>query len=234
MKRMVRSLLLLGLIATSAPAATYDLFLIPDGSSRWYEHTYGGFHQLDQYREDGTNPGNDGAYQISELPNFVPLGNGQGDAFPYENIFANIGTLTYDTGTGNITDLTLDFEPFVAPDNFAFIQAFGVPPYTTSVTNVSGSVTLDGSEVTAIDNLTSDITFTYDATGVGAGMLDYVGTFTITNNQFTLAVDDANFIAALGENYRLEWDVTGTAIPEPASGLLLLGGLGLMLRRRRR
>jgi hypothetical protein len=239
---MLRSSLLAATLAAiltaPAPAGTFDLSLTGDGDGRWFEYFSDAFAQIDR-GFDG-DPALDGFFLISALPGFTPIGGGA-DVFPFEQFFTNIGSIDHDgpdggTGTFSITGLTLDFAPFVADDDSLLNTG-----YTTSVSNVSGSISFVGGIASAI-SLTSDITFTYDATSSGLGLLPYDGTFSIAGDRFTLLVDDTNS-TAFGD-FRYAWDIEGTVdgvagvIPEPSSLALAavgLAGIGLAgLRRRRR
>lgn len=226
MKHMIKLVALAAaLSAQAASAASFGLTLRADDGSRWYE--YGS----DVYAELGsTHPGGgDGFYLIGSG---TPIGTGA-EVFPNANNFLNIGSVTYDNVTGNVTGLTLDFDNYIADDDAVVNTG-----YTTTLSGISGSVVRAGAggAVSAI-NLTSNVTFTYVT---GFGNFAYNGTLVFNGTGFVLDVDDTA-TTPLGES-RYRWDVTGTIqglaapVPEPSTYALMMAGLltvGAIARRRR-
>lgn len=232
MKHMIKLVALAAaLSAQAASAATFNLSLRADDGSRWYE--YGS----DAYAELGTEHpnGGDGFYFIGltdPADAGKPLGTGV-EVFPNANNFLNIGSVTYDNVSGNVTGLTLDFDNYIADDDAVVNTG-----YTTTLSGVSGSVVRAGAggAVSAI-NLTSNITFTYVT---GFGNFAYTGTLAFNGTTFVLDVDDT-LTTPLGES-RYRWDVTGgiqglaAPVPEPSTYALMMAGLltvGAIARRRR-
>jgi len=215
-------------LASQASAATFQLDLVADGDSRWYEYVSDAYAELG--RSFNGNSVMDGFFKISN--NGASTLGGGADVFPHEANFANIGTLSFANGTGvgvetlAITGLTMNFSPFVA-DNDTVTNS----GYTTALSNVAGTVTVFNGAVAAID-LTSNITFTYQHNMLGA--LPYDGTFTMNNGGFDLDVDESITTAFGGVRYA--WDVHGSvsnlasipAVPEPETYAMLLAGLGLI------
>ncbi|QDT55761.1 hypothetical protein Pan44_38090 [Caulifigura coniformis] len=228
----------------------FNLQLTADGNSRWYEFFSDAFAQLDRgFVVSGVpNPALDGFFLIS--PNADPFNptvyqqiGGGGDVFPNEANFSSSYSLTYaDAGltgigeeTAAITALSLDFDNDIADDD----SLLGVG-YTTTPSNVSGTVRLLNGLVTGID-LTSNVQLAYDGAGLGLGTLLYDGVFGITGSQFSLFVDDSNPTFPTYPDARYVWDVQGTvtnlaAVPEPSSFALLTlaGGIFGARRWRRR
>jgi len=196
---------LLGATRTFAAETAISGTAAPD--SRWYEYFSDAFGQLD--KGFGGNEALDGFFLISSLPNFEPIGSG-GDVFPREADF-DLGTIAYDdaglTGAGaesaTITGYSVDFDANIADDDVVF--SIG---YATTLQNVAGTLHFLDGALSSID-LTSDITFTYDISHLGGGVLNYAGTFTIDGDQFTLDVDDTQTVPGFGD-FRYAWESTGT------------------------
>ncbi len=221
----------------TASAADLALTGTADGDSRWYDFFSDSFAQLDR------TP--DGFYLISaETDPFNPAAfqsvGGGADVFPDpDEALFDLGVVSYDdsglTGTGvetvAITGYTnLDFQKNIADDDALTNSGYG-----TSLSNVVGTVTFTDGALTGI-NLTSDIVFTYDFSGFGAGDLTFSGTYSIAGDRFDLLVNNESYPSGFGD-IRFVWDSQGVVnqvIPEPASALLLLAGsLGFVRRRRR-
>ncbi|MCW5625053.1 MAG: PEP-CTERM sorting domain-containing protein [Burkholderiales bacterium] len=217
-------------------AATFDLDLFVGNNAtdhaRWYEYFSDAY--ADMYTPYNGFQTPDGFFSITQPG--VTYGGGA-NVFPFENQDWSVGSLTYTDVTGvgvetaSITGLSLNFLPYIA--SFAVVGN----SYTTSTSNVSGTVSLYNGAVTAID-LDSNITFTFSTF---AGPAPYTGTFSIDDSRFDLFVDQS-LTTAFG-TFRYAWDVEGSVsglatapIPEPSTYALLgmgLAGVGFMARRRK-
>lgn len=245
----------------TAPAAlvqadtTTDLILTADGDSRWYDLFSAAWVELGQpwngsSAEDGffaieSEAGFGGGMFDSNTfdpTTFNPsvydeIGSGA-DAFPNEPVFS-IGnySVTYDdsgiTGIGtevaNITGFSLNFS------NDIVIDILGAESDTWTTSSATGTVTLVNGLLSEINGNT-DISTTYDLSFLGAGIVDYEGTFSVNANNWELYVDGppaGNPARAL----RMVWDAQGslTAVPEPgAAAVLMLTACSMMLGWRRR
>ncbi len=148
--------------AFAVQAADFPLTLQADNDSRWYDFLANEFAELGR--------GSIGAYPMYSITAesnpfnptvYSPNGDSQ-NVFPNGSVFTDIGVVSYG-GTGNgdhpITGLTLNVAPHVA-DN---LGSYGTR-YQTILTNVTGSVTVAGGQVTAIA-ASADIAFRYDTLG---------------------------------------------------------------------
>lgn len=210
--RTVTFTTLLGLFATSTMAATLDLRALADNGSRFVEYRQGAFWELGRTRQSDRVNDPDGAFTYSQLPNYVPQGGG-GIAFPKKRNFSNLGTITYDEATGEVTDVDVDFAQYVAPSVFTYYQAVaGGSAYTTSFNSFTGAVTFNATGSLSV-NLTSEIAFTINSTFDGA--MIYTGSFEVVDNAFTLSVDDVQNSRRFETQFpgdgdvRLIWNVTG-------------------------
>lgn len=231
------ALLLGALSIQGAQAANFTLSLDADNGSRWYDY------YSDVYAQLGADWGvieNENSAEVGEhADGFYLIGSGAkvgsgAIVFPYGGDFDNIGTLSYNELTGAITGFTVvnGFQPYVADNDGLPHGLTGGAGYSTTLTGVSGSVTLVDGAVSAID-LVSTITFSYASYG-------YTGTFTINGDRFALNVDDTK--TALGRTVRLAWDVDGgvaglaAPVPEPTTyammGMGLLAVAGMARRRK--
>ncbi|MEM1213298.1 MAG: PEP-CTERM sorting domain-containing protein [Planctomycetota bacterium] len=230
-------LLALGPITPAFGDETLPFNLLADGSSRWYEWSSTAFAQLDQSRSG--DPAADGFFSTSDLDASDGLTPAFGavTVFPFDEVFEGLGTFTFDStgdfdGTFNITALDLNFQPFVADDD-AFINGLGAGAYQTIISNVSGTVTLDNGKVTGFDNVTADVTFTYPSP-LGPISFSGLDALTIDGLDFALNLRDQVTASPLPEQ-DLQWEITGTFVPEPSSvTILALALTATSLRRRRR
>ncbi|MEM9174446.1 MAG: PEP-CTERM sorting domain-containing protein [Myxococcota bacterium] len=237
--------LLLGL-ASSAPALAGSLQLdfVADGDSRWFDWRSDAFAQLDQGFQgdpvaDGfflisvegfpLNEGVEADFDAFDPVLFTEVGQGP-SVFESEDEFTGIGLIEWDDVTGNVTNLTLDVDDFVAFNDAAlnFLPSLSLG-YDTIVSNVSGTVTTVGSFVALID-ATADVTFSYRG---GDQLFD--GSIIFSTNRFDLFVDETELqgVGLVRHSWDIEGDVAHVA-PEPHSGLAIALLGGAMLARKRR
>ena len=225
---MIRNRLLISLLALAvavpAHAATLPLSFTADGSSRWYDFYMGHFAQLDR-TATGTPLQNIMYETDAETDPFAPTvyqaTNANRAVFVNGSAFANIGSLTY-TGTGNgtfpITAITLDVASHVR-SNAA--SALGVT-YTTSVSLVTGTITIAGGVPTSVD-VSASIRFTMDASFIPPlTTIPFDGTLAFAGNRFDIFVDDDyNFGHGLLHN---AWDLTGSINGVGANDIVFADG----------
>lgn len=203
-------------------AAQVVVDFTPTGTSRIYDYFSNAYAQVNQTPQGMYNITTDALLGT----NVNPFASG---------VWEDLGTILLDgtpTLSGvesfNITGATgFDFDSVIDGAS-AFIAGTG---YTTSLSNISGSVTINDGVVTSL-TFSSDIAFTFSSFPGNP----YDGTLTITESSFDLFVDETENV---GIAVRSAWDVDGTtaatAVPEPTSAMFLLGGaLGLAAMRRRR
>ncbi|MEN1678639.1 MAG: hypothetical protein AAGJ46_03545 [Planctomycetota bacterium] len=180
---------------------------VADADTRWFEHI------SDVFVELGQEP--DGFYLISQLPNYVPVGQAGGiDAFSNDEN-SDLGTLTYDgsalTGSGIETAAVLayevDFDVNIADDD-ALANTVENQGYATVISELTGTVQFTEGVLTSID-FDAEITFTYDFSGFSAGFLDYTGQLTFTGDRFLLDVDDTAPFGTGNVPFRYTWESTG-------------------------
>lgn len=237
--KLLGTAILVSVGSNTANAGTVDLNMTVDIGSQWYDYI------SDSYSEHGyVHPigGGDG-FQL--IPSGNQVGAGLVEAWVNDGVMNSVVSLVYDDITGNITGVSTDFDSYIADDD-----AITQTGYGEASSNVMGSVSLLGGDVTAI-NMTSDITFTMDYSGFGFGMISMPGTFNITGDSFSLLVDpildgSGNPVRAPylgggggGSIYTNPngWNVTGsvTVVPVPAAVWLFGSGLlGLVAIARRR
>jgi hypothetical protein len=212
----VRSAITLAILAafsvSPAMAASYSLSFVADPGSRWYDFYAGHFAQLDR-TVAGTPPPNRLYSTDAESDPFAPtVYEDTGETavvFAHGNAFANVGSLTYSgggSGPAPVTGVTLDIASFVQSEEGS---ALGVT-YTTSVTNVSGTITFSGGGASDIQ-VQADIRFEMDASFIPPlTTVPFDGTLVIHGNRFDIFVDDSyNF--GHGELHHA-WDLTGTIV----------------------
>lgn len=189
----------------AAQAADFPLTLHADDDSRWYDFLANEFTELGR--------GSIGAYPMYSITAesnpfspgvYSPNGDSQ-NVFPNGAVFTEIGVVSYNgSGNGNhpITGLTLNVAPHVA-DN---LGSYGTR-YQTLLTNVAGSVTVAGGQVTAI-TVSADIAFRYDTLGGINFYPTYNGDLLIDGDRFEIFVHER---ASFGHGY-LEhaWDIRAT------------------------
>lgn len=204
--------------------------LVPDGGGRFIDHFSAAYAQIDLDPE--------GLYSLADDSLF-----GAVDAFPQDDNWADLGTIVLDTavtptssGTFGVVGTTgFDIDTVVDGD---LLSVFGNVPgggdYTTTLSNLTGSATLNNGLVTAL-NVDADIAFAFP--GVAPGTPPYSGTFSLTQAGFTLAVDEAIRPSSLSPLIRQEWAFSGDAsyvvVPEPGVatvGVLVAGALRLRRR----
>lgn len=192
--------------AFAVQAADFPLTLQADNDSRWYDFLANEFAELGR--------GSIGAYPMYTItaesnpfnPSvYSPNGDSQ-NVFPSGAAFADIGVISYSgTGDGNhpITGLTLDVAPYVADD----LGSLGVS-YETIISNVSGTVTVAGGQVSAI-TASADIAFRYDGSFITPTFFPtYNGDLTIDGDRVEIFVHERY---SFGHGY-LEhgWDIRAT------------------------
>ncbi|MEM7206810.1 MAG: hypothetical protein AAF434_03205 [Pseudomonadota bacterium] len=204
----------------AAPAGdmTKSIDLAADGSSRVYEYFSDTFAQIDQ-GFDGSET-IDGYFQISMLPDFIQIGSGV-DIFQFEGDWDDAAVITFNvdglTGIGDeqaaITGLAGNFNTFVSGES----TLLGIP-YTTTFSDVTGTVNLTDGAVTSVDSVSSTLTLSWDTTvlpppfDVLPDTLPFAGTFDIDDTgAFTMNVGDVgpDPSVALGQP-AWEWNATGT------------------------
>ncbi|MEM8783551.1 MAG: hypothetical protein AAGE65_11945 [Planctomycetota bacterium] len=226
----VWSVALVGFASAATASGQVVVSLTPDGESRFIDHFSAAFAQV--------NLDPEGLYSLADDSLF-----GAVDAFPQDDDWADLGTLTLDaavtptsSGTFDVVGTTgFDIDSVVDGGVVSIFAAFGGGAYTTTLSNLTGSVTLDNGSVTAL-SASADIAFAFP--GVAPGTPPYSGTFQITDTGFTLAVDETIAPSPQSPPIRQEWAFTGDAsfevVPEPGVAALGLLGVGSLLVRRRR
>jgi len=217
------ALLLLNLQQSNA--AEFSLNVTAADSSAFYEYFSDGFARIDQ-RDP---PPNDFRQRFHAISN-PSISYGPLDVFPHDGQM-RFGSLDYDdttliagTGTTAITGLTLGFltDPF--DPTYLNWQRFAG---STIVNSYSGTISLVNGFVSSID-LDVSVTLHFPSY-LGATIPgDYTGDFKIESNNFSLYVDDTDFIdpvfAPAGTDFHLAWDWSGTvngivpAIPGDLNG----------------
>ncbi|MEM6459518.1 MAG: hypothetical protein AAF710_09025 [Planctomycetota bacterium] len=251
--------LCVGLTSPTQAQTTVGLDLFADGESRVFEYFSDVFSQLDRPLP-GSSIANDGYYSISaesaafqsdpfanEPSAFVAQGSAI-DMFNNDADFQGNYTLTYDNSTivagagiANVTALSLPFTVDFGGENGdptdGGTQGDALLPssdYTTTASNISGTVTLLDGELVSID-LTADVGLQFENFPSPGDRLD--GTFTLAGNRFALAVDDPAESLSFGNGGgRYVFDVTGevtNVIPEPASAIFVGLTAALVSSRRR-
>lgn len=253
--------LVLATVSTANAAGTIQLDLAADNGSRWYDYFSDAFGELGLLHQTSGSPTppiptesvpgtNDGFFQITNPTTQF----GAANVFVNDNDFSSSYSLIYDDSTAlngvgvevrSVTGFTLDFDSDIADADF--ISNTG---YTTTSTNVAGTVTFTDGVLTSIDT-TSDITFDLGPNPFNPSVnVAYSGSFDIVGNNWSLLVNvpldgQGEFDLAAAQpkigsfDFEVGWDVTGTVtnvIPEPASAsLILLAGVsGLAVRCRPR
>ncbi|MEM7313820.1 MAG: hypothetical protein AAF497_11780, partial [Planctomycetota bacterium] len=200
--------LLLVVLASPLPAATYEMELISNADSRW----------LDLFSaawvEAGTNWNGDtvrdGFYGIASEPPFtggnydpntfdpttfepieyIEIGGGV-DAFPNYPEFS-IANYSVDFDDSQVTGVGVETAPITGFDlNFSqdvVIDIVGATSQTWLTSEPQGTVTLTNGSVSAIDGTTT-VTTPYDLTLVGVGIVNYQGTFSVSGDRWDLFVD---------------------------------------------
>lgn len=238
--RHVLLLLAGGWCGPAAVAATFDLDLTADPDARFFEITSDAFAQLNQgfngdQARDGffdlddagggdLDIGDESDFDAFSPSTFNEIPNSEGpDVFNREQDFSMIGSLEYDPPTGNVTSLTMFWDAFVAGENSLLntiavpLQAptvFGRINYQTEFSNVSGSVSLVGGGVSAVD-LTADVSFVYSFFDTVAQALIFEsmdGVFRIEGDRFDLYVNDiVTFETNAGPtSVHNVWDIEGS------------------------
>lgn len=198
-------------LAAAAPAhaATLPLSFTADSTCRWYDFYMGHFAQLDR-SVAGTPPQNV-MYDTDAEPNpfaptFYQATGTNRVVFANGSAFTNIGSLTY-TGSGDgtfpVTEIVLDVAPHVRSNQ---ASALGTT-YTTSVSSVSGTITIAGGVPTSID-VDASIRFSMDASFIPPlTTIPFDGTLSFAGDRFDIFVDDDyNFGHGILHN---AWDLTG-------------------------
>ena len=197
-------------LASPLQAATLPLSFTADTTSRWYDFYVGHFAQAD--RSAGGTPPPSIMYDIEAEANpFAPTvyqATGVNRVvFANGRAFANIGSLTYNgsgDGTFPVTAITLDVATHVRSDT---ASALGTT-YTTTVSSVSGTITIAGGAPTSID-VSAAVRFTMDASFIPPlTTIPFDGTLAFAGDRFDIFVDDDyDFGHGILHN---AWDLTGS------------------------
>lgn len=192
-------------------AAEFSLNVTAADSSAFYEYFSDGFARIDQ-RDPPPNEFRQRFHAISDPSiSYGPL-----DVFPHDGDM-RFGAIDYDektlvggTGTAAITALTLGLlsDPF--DSTYLNWQRFAG---TTIVNNYSGTISLVNGVVSSID-LDVSVTLNFPSYLLATIPGNYTGEFKITSNNFSLFIDDTDFIdpifAPAGTDFHLGWDWSGT------------------------
>lgn len=216
------------LFGTGVQAADVSLTGSADDTTRWYDYFSNAYAELGETNFiDITTPTE--TYGLS------------GGVYPNGASF-DIGTLSYDetglTGVGSetasVTGYSADFAASIA-DNDNILGG----SYTTAIASPTGTIDFQDGEIVSID-FNAQVIFTYDYSAFNAALsaLQYVGTFTVSGDEFSLVADEPTPGAYTIDtfNFRHQWDATGTVdqvVPEPGGALLFAGVAGILFRRRR-
>ncbi|MEM9913966.1 MAG: PEP-CTERM sorting domain-containing protein [Planctomycetota bacterium] len=190
------------------------------------------------YAQVGLNP--EGMYSLAN----DQLQGPPVDAFPLNDNWANLGTLILDapvtpssSGTFNIVNTSgFDFDSVIDGAVVSIFAGFGGGDYATILTPTSGQTNFG--TVTLLNGSVTDLDFDASVNFLFQGFFAYDdGTLSITENSFTLDIDDTVQPSPQSPAIQQIWDFDGTVstnvIPEPSVGVLIaLGGLSLVRRRR--
>ncbi|MEM8679052.1 MAG: hypothetical protein AAGF97_06855 [Planctomycetota bacterium] len=227
-RQMAVTLWLAVTFVSSAQSASFVMELNADGDSRWYDLFSAAWVELGQPWNG--SPTLDGFYGIQSEPGFggsnyssntfdpltftptvyAELGGGV-DAFPNAPAFTS-GNYSVDYDDSGVTGIGTEVAPITSFSvNFSddiVIDVLGAASDIWTTSNPSGSVTLVNGTVTAIEG-GADVATTYDLSLIGAGIVDYEGTFTVDSGAWDLYVDGPP-MGHPGRAARMVWDAQGS------------------------
>lgn len=192
---------------------TYDLYLVADNSSAFYEYDLNAFYKMNLFSPSPNQTKQ--SFRSIDQPDTIL--DPTFDGFPNDRNL-RIGNLTYDnsklvrgTGIAPITGLLLNVTR--DPDDATYINsARWSDSTTTEIERFAGSVSINAGAVTRVQ-LTSDVRVTVHDIGGSTIPAVYTGSFVVAGSQFELNVTGSPEIDAFGQlpprPYRLEWDFSG-------------------------
>lgn len=200
---------------------------------------------LDPAAQDGSRDYTDNSGPVAETFHLGTAANvtaitvkGNGDSSSDPNVFFHFQVGTFNTTTGQITQLRAETAPEVSIDNDPnfLTLTFATPVAVPAGSNLEFSIyseTAGGGNWFGLSHSTAG---THPGDGGSAFNYD-TSTTSSGNNQDGIGKNlgwaNPGFVALNPGNYEYVFAVQGTAVPEPASACLLgIGAAGLLVRRR--